>query len=66
MIYIFVCLKFNDHELVWMAIVLDFVLDIIPSLLRGSVDILCNFRIYSKVLMFQHRANILPRLVMVI
>jgi hypothetical protein len=45
--YRFVCLIVNDHELVWMVTVLESVSDIIPSSLRGSVEILCNFRSYS-------------------
>jgi hypothetical protein len=45
--YIFVCPTFNGHEPMWMVTVLDSVSDIIPSSLRGSVDILCNFRSYS-------------------
>jgi hypothetical protein len=45
--YRFMCLTVNGHELVWMATVLESVSDIIPSSLRGSVEILCNFRSYS-------------------
>jgi hypothetical protein len=45
--YRFVCLTVNGHELVWMVTVLESVSDIIPSSLRGSVEILCNFRSYS-------------------
>jgi hypothetical protein len=45
--YRFVCPTVNGHELMWMATVLESVLDIIPSSLRGSVEILCNFRSYS-------------------
>jgi hypothetical protein len=45
--YRFVCPKVNGHEPVWMLIVLESMSDIIPSSLRGSIDILCNFIIYS-------------------
>jgi hypothetical protein len=45
--YRFVCPKINGHELVWMETVLEFVSDIIPSSLGGSVEILCNFGSYS-------------------
>jgi hypothetical protein len=45
--YRFMCLTVNGHELVWMAKVLEYVVDIIPSSLRGSVEILCNFGSYS-------------------
>jgi hypothetical protein len=45
--YRFVCPTVNGHELVWMAIVLESMLDRIPSSLRGSVEILCNFGSYS-------------------
>jgi hypothetical protein len=44
--YRFVCLTFNGHGLVWMMTVLESVLDIIPSSLRGSVEILCNLISY--------------------
>jgi hypothetical protein len=47
MMYRFMCPIVNGHELVWMMIVLNFVPDKIPFSLRGSVDILCNFRSYS-------------------
>jgi hypothetical protein len=47
MMYRFMCQIVNGHELVWMATVLESVLDRIPSSLRGSVEILCNFRSYS-------------------
>jgi hypothetical protein len=33
--------------MMWMATVLESVPDIIPSSLRGSVEILCNFKSYS-------------------
>jgi hypothetical protein len=45
--YIFMCPTLNDHDLLWMVTVLDFVPDIILSSLRGSVDISCNFGSYS-------------------
>jgi hypothetical protein len=45
--YRFMCSTVNGHELVWMATLLESVPDIIPSSLRGSVEILCNFRSYS-------------------
>jgi hypothetical protein len=45
--YRFVCPTVNGHELVWMATMLESVPDIIPSSLRGSVEILCNFKSYS-------------------
>jgi hypothetical protein len=47
MMYRFVCSTVNGHELAWMATLLEFVLDIIPSSLRGNVEILCNFVSYS-------------------
>jgi hypothetical protein len=45
--YRFVCPTVNGHELVWMVTVLESVSDRIPSSIRGSVDILCNFGSYS-------------------
>jgi hypothetical protein len=66
MMYRFMCPKFNGHDLVWMATMLESVPDIIPSSLKGSVETLCNFISYSYVLMFQHLADILLGLVMVI
>jgi hypothetical protein len=45
--YRFVCPTVNGHELVQMEIMLESVPNIIPSSLRGSVEILCNFRSYS-------------------
>jgi hypothetical protein len=45
--YRFMCPTVNGHELVWMAIVLEFVPDRIPSSLIGCVEILCNFESYS-------------------
>jgi hypothetical protein len=45
--YRFMCPTVNGHELMWMETVLESVPDIIPSSLRGSVEILCNFRSYS-------------------
>jgi hypothetical protein len=47
MMYRFVCPTVNGHELVCMATVLESVADRVPSSLRGSVEILCNFGIYS-------------------
>jgi hypothetical protein len=47
--YIFLYLTFNGHEIMWMATMLESVLDKIPSQLIGSVEILCNFRSYSYV-----------------
>jgi hypothetical protein len=45
--YRFVCSTVNGHELVWMATMLESVPGRIPSSLRGSVEILCNFGSYS-------------------
>jgi hypothetical protein len=45
--YKFVCLTLDGHELVLRAKVLESLSDIIPSSLRGSVEILCNFISYS-------------------
>jgi hypothetical protein len=47
MMYRFMCLIVNGHELVWMVTMLEFVSNRIPYSLRGSVEILCNFESYS-------------------
>jgi hypothetical protein len=45
--YRFVCLTVNGHELIWMAKESMPDIIVIPSSLRGSVEILCNVGSYS-------------------